>query len=194
MKQKLALAVVLVIALVAGVVIGIEIRSAKEPGPEQVENILRSKVPLVDMFLGADLQPVETEFEDWVYPESESSGSGSNISGALNGKPFEFQTYAHMRTEDDFETVTRHYAELLRSTLGMENDDNWSVTLHGSGAAGVNGVLLSYSMDDDGERPVQVGNVGLQAKNCNLHLTITRGDEEDQTHVHVLFSRWTVAE
>lgn len=205
MKRKFGLVLLAVIPLVAGVVIGHGVRQARQPGPEQiadmlstnpelVERMLSSRMPQVDMFLGADLQPVDTAFDQWIYPGSESLGGLSSMSGEHNGMPFEFHSRADVRTEDDFETVVGFYSEKLRTVLGMGDNDDWSLPPSGSGAVGVNGVIVAYTMDDGRDRPVQTGDVGLQAKNCNLHLTITRGEGEHHTYVSLLFSKWSVPE
>jgi hypothetical protein len=214
MKRKFALILLLVIPLIAGVVVGHGVRAVRQPGPEQiasmlssnpelvdhfltanpelVDNLLRAKVPHVDMFLGTDLQPVETAFEDWIYPDSKSLGSGSSMSGEHNGMPFEFHSRADVRTDDDFETVIAYYSEKFRAALGLGDDDDWGLSPRGSGSAGVDGVLVAYTIDDGRDRPVQIGDVGLQAENCNLHLMITRGEGEAHTYISLLFSRWSV--
>jgi len=194
MKQKLGLTVILVISLIVGVVIGHQVRVACQPDAAPMEELLRSRVPEVDMFLGADIRTVETTFDEWIYPGSKSSGSDSTMSGDHNGLPFEFQTRTQMWTSDDFETVTGHYSKLVHDLLGMGEDDDWSLSPNGSGAVGVNGVLVSFAMNENQNRPLQVGDIGLQAKNCNLHVTITRGETEDSTYIHVMFSKWSVPE
>lgn len=214
--MKRTLALILLVSLTSGIAIGFGVRAALQPGPEQLAGMLTENPELVERMLtanpelmetlmsanmpqlalrpGGELQPVETEFEDWVYPDSKSTGSFSNTSGTINGQPFEFQTSTDAWTEDDVETVVGHYSQVLHDKAGIGEVDAWSLSLHQGGASSVNGVYASWSIDEFGSRPVRAGYIDVLAQNCVVHLTVSRGDDEDLTYIRVMFSKWSAAE
>jgi hypothetical protein len=193
MKRMSVFGLVAVVLLAAGAAVGYWIPRPPRLLPNQAAaRLMDMGAPQMSLVTGAELKPLETGFDDWLYPNAESDGTTTNISGSLNGNPFEFQVKTTMHTANDFETVTKHYSEKLRAALRFEDDDPWSLPPEGAGAAAVNGVLVSYTMRPHRSRPVEVGVFGMQAKNCHLHFFITRGEGETETYINVFFSKWHV--
>jgi len=141
------------------------------------------------------LQPIETELDDLAYPNATSLESIELIKetarypdGTVSHT--ELGTRDFLFTSDDFQTVVDHYAAQLTALLPADASDVGEHTV-------ANGVVLM--IDGAGEdhnrapRALDLATLSLQAANCAINITISRGPDEDATYIQVIYNEWPVA-
>ncbi len=140
------------------------------------------------------LQSIDSMIDDWNYPNAESLDTSTLIKetatyadGTVSRT--ELGTRRFLFTPDDFPKVVDHYIAKMTALLPIDE------SIVGEHTA-ANGVVL---MIDDAEpshdrdpRALDLATLSLQAANCSINVTISRGPEEDATYVQVIYNEWPI--
>lgn len=134
-----------------------------------------------------DPVPAAPHWDEWRYPNAESAGTIQGAALRIMGELVRpAGRYAVLVTNDDVETVARHYAEKMQFDKPDDMAASRLATFSQGTLQGESNHLLddsSDSADHDRPRPVRVKCLIRRCPAYDLTVFITRADDEPRTHV-----------